>query len=104
MGTTALGILYLSSPPAFIVFQKYQTKRRIALICGIVLTCVSLLASAFSTEVWHLILTQSVLYGIGASLINTITILFLNDWFIERKGLAFGIQESGAGMGGIVLP
>ena len=64
----------------------------------------ALLASAFATKVWHLLLTQGILYGIGASLVNTVSIQYLNEWFIERKGLAFGIQESGAGMGGIIIP
>lgn len=63
-----------------------------------------MLASAFASQVWHLVLTQGVLYGLGASVVNTVTIQFLNEWFIERKGLAFGIQESGAGMGGIIIP
>ncbi|OTB17889.1 hypothetical protein K445DRAFT_264192 [Daldinia sp. EC12] len=104
VGTTALGILYLSSPPSFIILQRYQAYRRSALIVGSAVTCLAILASAFATKVWHLLLTQGVLYGLGASVVNTVTIQFLNEWFIERKGLAFGIQESGAGMGGIIVP
>ncbi|XXG96422.1 hypothetical protein Hte_002704 [Hypoxylon texense] len=98
------GILYLSSPPSFIILQRYQSYRRPALIAGSIITCLAVLASAFASEVWHLVLTQGVLYGLGASVVNTVTIQFLNEWFIERKGLAFGIQESGAGMGGIIIP
>ncbi|KAI1376879.1 putative MFS monocarboxylate transporter [Hypoxylon crocopeplum] len=104
VGTTALGILYLSSPPSFIILQRYQSYRRSALIVGSVITCLAVLASAFASKVWHLLLTQGILYGLGASVVNTVTIQFLNEWFIERKGLAFGIQESGAGMGGIIIP
>ncbi|OTA60759.1 MFS monocarboxylate transporter [Hypoxylon sp. EC38] len=104
VGTTALGVLYLSSPPSFIILQRYQSYRRPALIVGSVITCLAVLASAFATKVWHLLLTQGVLYGLGASVVNTVTIQFLNEWFIERKGLAFGIQESGAAMGGIIIP
>ncbi|KAI1395238.1 putative MFS monocarboxylate transporter [Hypoxylon fuscum] len=104
VGTTALGILYLSSPPYFIILQRYQSYRRTALIVGSITTCLAVLASAFASKVWHLLLTQGVLYGLGTSVVNTVTIQFLNEWFIERKGLAFGIQESGAGMGGIIIP
>ncbi|XDG01063.1 hypothetical protein ABKA04_000678 [Annulohypoxylon sp. FPYF3050] len=104
VGTTALGILYLTSPPSFIILQRYQSYRRPALIVGSVVTGLAILASAFATQVWHLVLTQGVLYGLGASVVNTVTIQFLNEWFIERKGLAFGIQEAGAGMGGVVIP
>ncbi|KAI5863283.1 putative MFS monocarboxylate transporter [Durotheca rogersii] len=104
VGTTALGVIYLSSPPTFLVLQRYQRYRRAALIVGAVTTCLAVLASAFASEVWHLLLTQGVLYGLGASVANTVTIQFLNEWFVERKGLAFGIQESGAGMGGVIIP
>ncbi|KAI6081528.1 MFS monocarboxylate transporter [Hypoxylon rubiginosum] len=104
VGTTALGLLYLSSPASFIVLQRYQSYRRPALIVGSIVTCLAVLASAFASKVWHLVLTQGVMYGLGASVVNTVTIQFLNEWFIERKGLAFGIQESGAGMGGIIIP
>ncbi|KAI1384751.1 MFS monocarboxylate transporter [Hypoxylon trugodes] len=104
VGTTTLGILYLTSPPSFIILQRYQSYRRSALIAGSVITCLAILTSAFATKIWHLILTQGILYGLGASVVNTVTLQFLNEWFIERKGLAFGIQESGAGMGGIVIP
>ncbi|KAI0881989.1 MFS monocarboxylate transporter [Annulohypoxylon maeteangense] len=104
VGTTALGTLYLTSPPSFIILQRYQSHRRLALIVGSVVTCLAVLASAFATKVWHLLLTQGILYGLGASVVNTVTIQFLNEWFIERKGLAFGIQEAGAAMGGVVIP
>ncbi|ROW17654.1 hypothetical protein VPNG_00956 [Cytospora leucostoma] len=78
--------------------------RRVALILGTMTVCLALLTSAFANKVWHLFLTQGILYGVRASVVNTVTIQFLNEWFIERKGLAFGIQKSGAGMGGIILP
>ncbi|KAL7626534.1 hypothetical protein AAE478_003306 [Parahypoxylon ruwenzoriense] len=89
---------------AWLFLWRYQSYRRVALIVGTFTTCLAVLASAFSSKVWHLLLTQGVLYGLGASVVNTVTIQFLNEWFIERKGLAFGIQESGAGMGGIIIP
>ena len=75
-----------------------------ALIVGTVTVCCSLLASAFASHVWHLLLTQGILYGLGAGAVNTVTIQYLNEWFLERKGLAFGIQESGAGLGGVIIP
>ncbi|KAI2465935.1 MFS monocarboxylate transporter [Annulohypoxylon bovei var. microspora] len=104
VGTTALGTLYLTSPPSFIILQRYQSYRRPALVFGSIVTCLAVLASAFASKVWHLLLTQGILYGLGASVVNTVTIQFLNGSFIERKGLAFGIQEAGAAMGGVVIP
>ncbi|OTB01380.1 hypothetical protein M426DRAFT_220371 [Hypoxylon sp. CI-4A] len=104
VGTTALGVLYLTSPLFFIILQRAQSYRRLSLVVGTVTLCLAILASAFATTVWQLLLTQGILYGVSASVVNTVTIQFLNEWFIERKGLAFGIQESGAAMGGIIIP
>lgn len=44
------------------------------------------------------------MYRLGASVVNTVTLQFLDEWFVERKGITFGIQESGAGLGGILIP
>lgn len=53
--------------------------------------CLALGLSSFSTSVTHLIMSQGVAYGIGGCLAYTPSILFLSDWFVEKKGLAFGI-------------
>jgi MFS family permease len=31
-------------------------------------------------------------------------ILYMDEWFVRRKGFAYGIMWSGTGLGGIVLP
>ena len=52
----------------------------------------------------HLILTQGVLYGLGGTLLYNPAILFLQEWFSRRRGLAFGIMWSGTGIGGFTVP
>ena len=63
-----------------------------------------MVAASFSTRVSHLIVTQGVLQGIGATLCYNPILLFLQEWFVRRKGLAFGIVWSGTGIAGISLP
>ena len=53
---------------------------------------VALVASSFSSHVAHLIITQGVLYAVGGTLLYCPTILYLDEWFIRRKGLAFGVM------------
>lgn len=57
----------------------------------------ALVAASFATEVWHLIITQGIFYAIGGSLLYSPTVLYLDEWFLERKGLVFGIMWAGVG-------
>lgn len=54
--------------------------------------CCALAFSSFATTTTELIVSQGIAYGIGASIAYAPTIIFLDDWFVRRKGLAFGIM------------
>ncbi|KAL8797302.1 MAG: hypothetical protein Q9195_000456 [Heterodermia aff. obscurata] len=71
---------------------------------GLVLVTLSLIAASFSTQVSHLILTQGALYGIGGAFLYCPFVFYLDEWFIERKGLAFGILWAGTGTSGTIVP
>jgi len=104
VGTSATGIMYLGSPFMFAFLQLWPQFRRLASVLGLALIAIALVASSFSTSVAGLIITQGILYAIGGTMLYTPTILFLNEWFIRRKGLAFGIMWAGTGMSGVIIP
>ncbi|KAF9436709.1 hypothetical protein BGZ76_003197 [Entomortierella beljakovae] len=52
---------------------------------------------------WHLYVTQGVLFGIGASLSYYPAIAVPSHHFTKRRGLATGLAVSGVGVGGLVL-
>ncbi|MCJ1479641.1 hypothetical protein MMC13_008327 [Lambiella insularis] len=104
IGTTSTGIMYLSSPLMFAILQAWPRSRRRCAIAGLLLIALALVASSFAQRVIHLILTQGILYAIGGTLLYTPTILFLDEWFVRRKGLAFGIMWAGTGMAGVFVP
>ena len=87
--------MYLDSPLIFMVLQRWPNLRRPSCAAGLVLMTISLLASSFSQSVWHLVLTQGVLYAIGGSLLYNPVLLLLDEWFVRRKGMAFGIMWVG---------
>lgn len=60
--------------------------------------------SSFATEVWHLILTQGILYGVGGNLVYYPIFIFIDEWFVRRKGFAFGVMWGGSGAGGLAGP
>jgi MFS family permease len=88
----------------FSALTKWPKLRRPATLVGLLLMCIALAAASFATSVTHLIVTHGILYAIGGSICYSPTILFVNEWFIRRKGLAFGIMWAGTGVSGVVLP
>lgn len=54
--------------------------------------------------VWHLIATQGVLCAIGNGLVFSPTTLYLDQWFVQRKGLAYGIMWAAKSVSGVALP
>ncbi|GFF23411.1 MFS monocarboxylate transporter, putative [Aspergillus udagawae] len=99
-----IGLAYLPTPIVIAVMFAFPRARRWFSTAGFVIMCLALGLSSFSTSVTHLIMSQGVAYGIGGCLAYTPSILFLSDWFVEKKGLAFGIVWSGSGLTGILFP
>ena len=58
---------------------------------GLCLMIAGLFASSFATKVGHLIVTQGIIFGTAGGLVYFPTILYLDEWFIQRKGFAFGV-------------
>jgi hypothetical protein len=98
------GILYLLSPITFTFLTRYPHSRRYCAPLGLVLTLVGFVLSSFANEVWQLIATQGVLCAIGNGLLFTPSTLYLDEWFVQRKGLALGIMWSAKSIAGVVLP
>ena len=65
--------------------------RRTAALVGLVISGTALVISASSTAVWHLLLTQGILCGVGSALVYSPTTLYLDEWFIRRKSFAYGV-------------
>ncbi|KAM0119693.1 hypothetical protein ACP6JC_003661 [Aspergillus fumigatus] len=99
-----IGLAYLPTPIVIAIMFAFPRARRWFSTAGFVIMCLALGLSSFSTSVTHLIMSQGVAYGIGGCLAYTPSILFLSDWFVEKKGLAFGIVWSGSGLTGILFP
>ena len=96
--------MYLGAPFTFAFLQRYPNQRRRCSVIGLFLITLALVISSFSSRVWHLILTQGVLYALGGTMLYTPTIVFLDEWFVRRKGLAFGIMWAGTGVSGVCIP
>ncbi|KAI1475643.1 MFS general substrate transporter [Daldinia eschscholtzii] len=103
IGNAQTGILYLMMPATFILLTRYPYIRRWCGPLGLLITTACLVASSFATSARQLIATQGVLHAIGCGLLFSPTSLTLDEWFSERKGLAYGAMWAskstvGAGM------
>jgi hypothetical protein len=97
IGTCSSGGMYLIAPLTLHILEAWPSVRRLSSIFGLIVVTTALVASSFSTQVWHLILTQGCLYAVGGSFLYAPTMFYLDEWFVLRKGLAFGIMWAGVG-------
>ncbi|XEV02000.1 hypothetical protein FSHL1_007287 [Fusarium sambucinum] len=104
IGASQTGIMYLMMPLAFITLNRFPILRKWCGPLGLVITIISLTSSAFTSNVAGLIATQGVLYAIGCSLLFSPISLYMDEWFVERKGFAYGVMWSGKSFFGVALP
>lgn len=100
----AVGISYLGCPFVNSVAFRFARFQRQIIFFGWLLCILSLIGASFSTKVWHLILTQGVMFGVGWVFCYTPFLIMLNDWFVKKRGLAIGILFGASGVSGLVLP
>ncbi|EHK24065.1 uncharacterized protein TRIVIDRAFT_45291 [Trichoderma virens Gv29-8] len=104
VGSMQMGIMYLMMPVIFVILNKYPYLRRWCGPVGLLITVTSLSASAFVSNIVGLIATQGALYSVGCGLLFSPISLYMDEWFIQRKGLAYGIMWSGKSSVGVAMP
>lgn len=73
--------MYLFAPVSLYVLEAFPPIRQLSSIVGLAVALIALVAASFATRVWHLIVTQGVLYAIGGSLLYSPTMFYLDQWF-----------------------
>ncbi|KKA20383.1 MFS monocarboxylate transporter [Rasamsonia emersonii CBS 393.64] len=91
-------------PPSSLAYCWPSPTEAVRHPLGFLIMCVAIALSSFATNTTHLLLMQGIGYGVGASLTYAPTILFMEEWFVNKRGLAFGIMWAGTGVSGVVLP
>ncbi|KAI3541287.1 hypothetical protein CSPX01_07646 [Colletotrichum filicis] len=99
IGSLSIGITLVMSPPATIMARELGT--RPTMLLGAVLQSASLVCASFSTRVWHLSLSQGLLFGVGMGLLFLPSYGIVAQWFTTRRALANGVAIAGAGLGGL---
>ncbi|KAG1121792.1 hypothetical protein G6F42_012086 [Rhizopus arrhizus] len=102
VGTLTMVCMNAISPLIQILVSIYGV--RYILIIGTILVALGLEIAGFSTQIWHLYLTQGIVFGVGSACIYVCIMSCSPQWFSKRRGLALGIIASGAGIGGLIIP
>lgn len=104
IGVLSTGIPFMGSPFMTCVCKTFpHINRRYYVLLGWAICLVSLIGASFSTSVLPLAMTQGLLYGIGACVMDAPVLLILNTWFDKRRGFAYGILFSIADLFGFIF-
>lgn len=79
------------------------TGNRYICSAGVLLMSLGFGLASISNQLWQLLLTQGLLYGVGASCFYFPILASAPEYFNSRRGAAMGIILSGAGIGGLVM-
>lgn len=100
VGSLSISCALLVSPVATICTRELGT--RPTLFIGAILEAISLVCASLATKIWHLFLTQGILFGFGMGFLFVPSVGITPQWFTKRRSLANGISACGSGLGGVV--
>ncbi|PVU90178.1 hypothetical protein BB559_001709 [Furculomyces boomerangus] len=72
-------------------------------LAACLLSSTGLLLASFSTQIWQLVLTHGVMYGLGSAIMVNCAMVFPSLWFVKHRGIAISIVSSGGGFGSLIL-
>lgn len=96
-----LGISQITFVGPLVTYSSRKIGTHATLALGLVLETAGLVASSFATKVWHLFLSQGLLFGWGCGFLYVGSIGIIPQWFVKRRSLASAIAASGSGLGGL---
>ncbi|KAH6639091.1 major facilitator superfamily domain-containing protein [Boeremia exigua] len=103
IGLLVVGILQSLSPFLLHLIGSYPESRQYMMWVGMVLVVASSLGAAFSTTALQVIMTQGLMYGLSSGLLFAPCISFVDEWFLQRRGLANGIFFGSANIASAAL-
>ncbi|KAI0176616.1 MFS transporter-like protein [Pestalotiopsis sp. NC0098] len=101
VGGLSIGIALLVSPiaTALVGLNGFGTRKTIWL--GTIFETASFIGASFTGELWHLILSQGICFGIGMGLIFVASVPVPSQWFTKKRSLANACAAAGSGFGGL---
>ncbi|KAL0935670.1 uncharacterized protein CTRU02_210261 [Colletotrichum truncatum] len=98
VGSLSVGCTLFIAPAMTVIVRKIGT--RPTMLVGALFQSAGLVCASLSKEIWHLFLSQGVLFGLGMGMLFLPSYGIISQWFNRRRALANGIAIAGAGLGG----
>jgi MFS family permease len=104
VGTISQAMSYLGAPLVAPLVKRYPKYRRLMIFIGWPVCLLGLVAGSFATRLAGLVITQGFMYGLGFVILYYPIVSMVNEWWVLRRGMAFGIISSASGASGVVMP
>ncbi|KAI4285598.1 MAG: hypothetical protein L6R38_000500 [Xanthoria sp. 2 TBL-2021] len=104
VGTLGTAFYFLGAPIATYLVRRYHRWQREVIWTGCSISVIGLVAASFAPDFGTLVATQGVVFGIGILIMYYPVFSMLNEWFIDRRGLALGILCAATGFSGLFYP
>ncbi|KAL3485573.1 major facilitator superfamily domain-containing protein [Aspergillus germanicus] len=104
VGTIASGFGYLGAPVIMPFIQRYQRWRQQMIWIGWPICIAGLVLGSFASTLEVLILTQGVAYGLGFLIFYYPILSMVNEYWIARRGMAYGVLCGASGVSGSIMP
>ncbi|KAJ1964503.1 hypothetical protein GGI12_001375 [Dipsacomyces acuminosporus] len=102
IGTMQFGAMNIVAIPAGIMCERFDS-RLVTFVGGVIMGISLIIASFCDDAVWKLLLTQGIIFSLGASLVFVPATSIPSQWFVKYRALAIGIVVAGSGIGGLWL-
>lgn len=96
--------MYMGLTVFFALLKSFPDLRKWATPIGLVTVSLSLGLASFATKTLHLILTQGVMYALGGCFAWCPVLFYLEEWWVRRRGFAYGTTIAGQAIAGAILP
>jgi MFS family permease len=104
IGTLGYGLTWSGSIFVNPLIARLSTQgMRNLCVFGVLMMSLGFGLASLSTQVWHLLLTQGLLFGLGSSMLYFPLLSAAPEYFERHRGAAMGFILSGAGIGGLVF-
>ncbi|KAI2629391.1 major facilitator superfamily domain-containing protein [Xylaria nigripes] len=102
IGGLSLSVAFLISPLATFLAGSKKFGTRWTIFTGNLFETIGFLGSSFATQLWHIVLTQGIAFGIGMGLCFVASAPIAAQWFHKKRSLANGLATAGSGFGGLI--
>ncbi|PWN91053.1 MFS general substrate transporter [Acaromyces ingoldii] len=101
LGGCSVGFAFICGPFGNMLIGAMGVRKCIGL--GFFLMVFSLMMASIGRHFWNLLLSQGILFGIGASITYIPAIGLPAQWFTTKRGIATGIAATGSPFGAIAF-